>query len=199
MRVCVCVRARARTTGLRGTQYGDVSTQGVAHASACTCMCECARMCACVYARAHARWLKTCSQRALNIRAISLSHRPSLSLSLTPPPSLPLSLSLSIRRLVLVDVGDVAALACEIASAVRLVRQEGTAGKGRLLPQRQISSFSSSLSGNSRMPASVSREEEEEGTRERDSLVVADCVRRLWDSERMCRDELAFYRKVLAQ
>eukprot|EP00802_Teleaulax_amphioxeia_P014339 Tamp_14402.p1 GENE.Tamp_14402~~Tamp_14402.p1 ORF type:complete len:532 (+),score=94.20 Tamp_14402:119-1597(+) len=103
------------------------------------------------------------------------------------------------RRLVLVDVGDVAALACEIASAVRLVRQEGTAGKGRLLPQRQISSFSSSLSGNSRMPASVSREEEEEGTRERDSLVVADCVRRLWDSERMCRDELAFYRKVLAQ
>ena len=94
MRVCVCVCARARTTGLRGTQYGDVSTQGVAHASACTCMCECARMCACVYARAHARWLKTCSQRALNIRAISLSHRPSLSLSLTPPPSPSLPFSL---------------------------------------------------------------------------------------------------------
>jgi hypothetical protein len=38
---------------------------------------------------------------------------------------------------------------------------------------------------------------------ERDSVegerdLVADCVRSLWDSERMCRDELAFYRRLLS-
>ena len=34
---------------------------------------------------------------------------------------------------------------------------------------------------------------EKERTSARD--LVADCVRNLWDSERMCRDEIALYRR----
>jgi glycosyltransferase involved in cell wall biosynthesis len=80
-------------------------------------------------------------------------------------------------RLALVDVGDVGALAGEIASAVHLWREEEAAATGGALAGDIVQG---------------SRHRELQG----DAKAVAELVRRTWDSEQMCRDELAFYRQL---
>jgi len=137
---------------------------------------------------------------------------PSLPPSRTPYP-LPLPPSLS--RLVLVDVGDVSVLAREIAAAVRLARQEelagerrgqGRGGGGSFVPgtfslEGEGKGVGCQMGGEGDDAREKEREMVEMGERERDLVerdLVADCVRSLWDSERMCRDELAFYRRLLS-
>ena len=82
-------------------------------------------------------------------------------------------------RLHLVDVGDVGALAAEIASAVGLSREEAAAAVG-----------GGALAGDA--GDGSCRQMELEG----DAKAVAELVRRTWDSQQMCRDELAFYRQL---
>ena len=114
----------------------------------------------------------------------------------------------------LVDVGDVSVLAREIAAAVRLARQElagerrgqGWGRGGSFVPgifslEGEGKGVGCQMGGEGDDAREKEREMVEMGERERDLVerdLVADCVRSLWDSERMCRDELAFYRRLLS-
>ena len=119
------------------------------------------------------------------------------------------STTLIARRLVLVDVGDVVALAQEITLAVRLSREEGIwtghtdGSRGRGCDGVYVGSEDGGVGGCHGGKESLGSGEDEGkggggGVQLRgEAKVVAELVRRRWDSERMCRDELAFYRLVV--
>jgi len=176
----------------------------------CVCVCVCISACACVLV-----CLCLCLCMFLCISALPPSLPPSLPSPLPLPPSL--------SRLVLVDVGDVSVLAREIAAAVRLARQElagerrgqGWGRGGSFVPgifslEGEGKGVGCQMGGEGDDAREKEREMVEMVERERDSVegerdsvegerdLVADCVRSLWDSERMCRDELAFYRRLLS-
>jgi hypothetical protein len=111
----------------------------------------------------------------------------------------------------------VSVLAREIAAAVRLARQEelagerrgqGRGGGGSFVPgifslEGEGKGVGCRMGGEGDDAREKEREMVEMVKRERDLVegerdMVADCVRSLWDSERMCRDELAFYRRLLS-